>query len=162
MKFRASLVAIFTSILWFHVPAQAGDRDLEILVVNMTPDAASDEASRTCFQRVLRGIRNDGTHLLRRGETGLLRLVQRDDPREFMSWPDEALTDAHSRVQTHNIPLDSIALVDCRPSEQSLVVRVSSPSGATSRIRLGGFAVEEHAAFVARRIRDRAWAGWSP
>ena len=141
-------------------PALAGDRELEIMVVNMTPDAEVTDTSRQCFHRIQRKIRADYTHMARIGETVLLREVGRSDPRDFIEWPSDALEPLRRRG---DVWLDAVALIDCRPEARRVDVLVVSPARGMARMRLRGVEITAgRAAWVADRILGHAWIGFSP
>lgn len=141
--------------------AVAGDRVLEVLVVNMTPDAEVTDASRRCFQHILRKIRDEYTHTTRMGESALLREIGRSDPREFMDWPSDALEPLRRRQDPPW--LDAVALVDCRPEARRVDVLVVSPARGMARMRLRGVELDRaRAQWIAERILEHGWVGFTP
>ncbi len=151
---------IFAVVLGWASLAVAGDRELEILVVNMTPDTSVTEASSQCFAAVLRKIRQDDTHVVRLGEAAMLRVSGRSDPRDFLEWPTDALEPLRIRGEER---LDAIALIDCRPDEQRLDALVASPARGMARLRLRGIEVDAgRSHWMADRILNHAWIGFSP
>jgi len=139
--------------------ARAGDRRLEILVVNMTP--APTESGRTCTDAIVRRIRADYTTVSRLGETPLRRLTGHEgDATSFLEWPFRDLAAVIERGDTR---LDAVALVDCRPDERRVDVLVTSPRGQVTRLELRDVRVDAtRAAWVADTLLRQAWIGFSP
>ena len=152
----------FVVALWLLATsaAVAGDRVLEIRLVNMTPDAEVTTASRQCFHRILRKIRDEYTHTTRMGERALLRGVGRVDPREFMDWPSDALEPLRRQSDPW---LDAVALIDCRPEARRADLLVVSPAQGVARMRLRGVDLDRpRARWIAERILEHAWIGFTP
>ena len=141
--------------------ARAGDRRMNILTVNMTPDAASTEASRSCIARVQRKIAEEYTTPSRTGESALLQRVGRSDPREFMTWSTAVL--APLLEPQGGDYLDAVALIDCRPELRRVDVVVLSPSRGLAHIRLRDVAADARLAqWLGARIVRHGWNGFSP
>jgi hypothetical protein len=137
--------------------AHAGDRQLEALFVNMTPDAASSEASKQCVRALEKKIAADYTHVTRLGETALRKLAKKTSGEPFMSWPAAALKPAKERGDTWS---DVVILVDCRPEVGRLEVLVQPASGGLALLRAQKPLLD--ADLVGEAILRRAWAGFSP
>lgn len=156
-----AVIATVASSLASIVPssALAGDRRLEILVVNMTPTPT--ESGRTCTDAIVRRIRADYTTVSRLGETPLRRLTGHEgETTTFLDWPYADFRAVMERGETH---VDSVALVDCRPDERRVDVLVTSPRGVASRIELRDVRVDPtRAAWVADTLLRQAWLGFSP
>lgn len=139
--------------------ARAGDRRLEILVVNMT--AAPTDGGRACTDAIVRRIRADYTTVSRLGETPLRRLTGHEaDATSFLDWP---FADFAPVLERRDTRLDAVALVDCRPDERRVDVLVTSPSGQVTRLQLRDVRVDAaRAAWVADTLLRQAWLGFSP
>ncbi|MCA9605394.1 MAG: hypothetical protein KC619_07355 [Myxococcales bacterium] len=139
---------------------RAGDRPLQILLVNMTPDAAVTEPARQCMRDILARVREEDSTVSRMGETALRRLVGHPGTGPFMGWPHEDLVPV---IERESDRLDSVVLVDCRPEEQFVDVLVSSPAGAVTRITLRDVAIDRHRArWIAETFLRQSWNGFSP
>lgn len=137
--------------------ASAGWRELELLVVNMTP--APTDAGRRCFQQVLHVVRGDTTILRRMGETRLRTLVG-DPDGDFMSWDPAALRAAHEEGETW---LDTLVLVDCRPEDQRLDIYVSPPARDRATLRLRGRELSAERVRASASLAELyAWSGFTP
>lgn len=140
--------------------AAAGDRPLEVLLVNMTPDAASDEASRRCVREIDKVISAADTHVSRMGETALRKLAGKTAGEPFLSWPAESLRPTHKRAA---LDIDTVVLVDCRPGLRRLDVLVQPSADGLARIQTWGMPLDEATVrLTAESILRRAWAGYSP
>ncbi len=141
---------------------QAGDRPIELLLVNLTPDPVSTE-SRRCSAEIRRQLqRNDVARLHQLGETALLARTGRSDPRDFMQWPTAVLSALRTSESTREVQLDAVALFDCRPEAEALSVVVLAPSGGAAHIVLSGPVPVGRGRFLAERIVHHAWIGFSP
>lgn len=156
---RLARAAGLVFVLALASSARAGDRRLEILVVNMTPTPT--EAGRACTDTIVRRIRADYTTVSRLGETPLRRLTGHEgDVTSFLEWPFRDFAAVIERGATR---LDSVALVDCRPDERRVDVLVTSPRGQVTRLELRDVRVDApRAVWVADTLLRRAWIGFSP
>lgn len=156
------IAVVALAIVWVAglVPrvASAGDRELEILLVNMSSNPS--EAGRRCMRDIEARVREDVAHVSRMGESPLRRLVQHEGSSEFLDWPYESFTPVIERGETW---LDSVVLIDCRPEARRVDVLVTSPARGVTRISL------RHTTLDRRRIRwltetflVQSWNGFSP
>ena len=152
--------AAFVAALWFAAgDARAGERPLEIVLVNLTPDAASSEVSKQCVRAVEKRIGAGDVHVVRLGETAARKQAGTAGV-ALLDWRADALARLKPREGT---PADTVVLVDCRPELRRLVVAVSAPSGGVARLELDGVPVDRAATdLMADAILRRAWAGFSP
>lgn len=140
-------------------PARAGDRKLEVLFVNMTPDAASTPASKACVRAIEKRVTEDYTEVKRIGETALRKLAAKTAGEPFMSWPRAALDGAPR--QRDPIAVDTIILVDCRPEAQALDILVAPSAKGLARLQLRRVALDAAALkLVAEALLRRAWSGF--
>jgi hypothetical protein len=144
-------------ILLLTTSAFAGDRQLETLFVNMTPDASSSDASKQCVRAIEKKLAADYTRITRLGETALRKLARKTAGEPFMSWPAAAFKAAKERGDTWS---DVAILVDCRPEASRLEVLVQPASGGLALFRVGKLPFD--AELVGDAILRRAWAGFSP
>jgi hypothetical protein len=140
--------------------AHAGDRQVEILIVNMTPDAASSAASKQCVKAIEKKLGAEYTHMGRMGETALRKLVGKTAGEPFLSWPLESLKPAKERGETW---IDALVLIDCRPEGKTLDVLVSPPAKGLTLFKLRTLTPDAAIAdLVADAIFRRGTAGFSP
>jgi hypothetical protein len=141
--------------------AHAGDRQLEVLFVNLTPDAQSNDASRLCVRAIESKIKADYSIVNKMGETALRQLTGKTAGEPFLEWPVESFKPARERKDQTWI--DAVILVDCRPDAGQLDVLVNPASGGTARLAVRRVALDaKSAGFVGEAILRRAWAGFSP
>jgi len=156
----AALVALFCLLLAPR-PASAGERQLEVLLVNMTPDALSTGASKACVAAVKKTIAADDTHITTLGETPLRKAVGK--PKKgtpFLDWPHTAFKKVRERGEAW---IDAVVLIDCRPESGRLDVLVAPAAAGTARIELRTPTIDPRAArWVGAAILRRAWAGFVP
>lgn len=137
-------------------PAHSGSRELEVLFADMTPEAASSEASRACVKQLRKVIAKDFTTVARKSRGKLLKGVDksvREQP--FFDWPDSHVSRLHSG--------DTVVLVDCRPEKKTLDVLVNPPSGGVVRMRVRHIDIGPSVTgWVGKAILRRAWIGFSP
>jgi hypothetical protein len=154
---RASILALLLAAS----PAWAGDRQLEVWLTNMTPDAQSSEASRNCVRIIEKKIRADYTQVNKSGETALRKLVGKTAGEPFLEWPGEAFKPARERKDRTWI--DTFILIDCRPEAQALDVLVQPWGGGSIGISLRKVPLDDAAVgFVAESVMRRAWIDFSP
>ena len=137
----------------------AGDRELEILVVNMTPDPVSEAAS-TCAKELRRTIRADYTHMLKKGESATRRAVGDTTGEDFMGYTAERLSPLREGPDNR---LDAIVLFDCRPDSRTFRALVLADSNDTYQLRLDRLRIDKGlVTTVAEIILGHAWLGFSP
>lgn len=148
------LSAFVLPLLLVLPTALAGDRELDVVLVNMTPDEQSDDASRQCASTVRRAARADYTLISGMGETAL-RERAGDASGAFMAWQEETLRAVR---EGH----DALVLFDCRPRERSIDAWVYSASGV-SRLTLRGvpLTTARVQSFTERILRS-GWLGFVP
>jgi len=156
---RVALAVAALLVAVAAAPARAGDRKLEVLFVNMTPDAASTPASKACVRAIEKRVAEDYTELQRMGETKLRSLAGKSAGEPFMSWPRAALDGAPR--QRDPIAVDAILLVDCRPETKTLDVLVAPAANGLVRLRLRRVPLDAAALkLVAEALLRRAWSGF--
>jgi len=139
--------------------ARAGDRELEILLVNMTPGPVSAEA-RACADRIRRVVRDGYTHVSQLGESALRRQVGDTTGEDFMAYGADRFRAVKEREGTW---LDTVVLYDCRPEAQRADLLIHPADGEPRRMRLRGVPIDgELAAAMAARALAYGWIGFSP
>ena len=148
------------AVSWSGITS-AGDRQLSVLFVNMTPDALSDDASKKCVKDVEKVIAADYSEIKRMGETKLRKHAGHPDKsKSFMGWQAKALKKPKEAGGAYH---DTVVLIDCRPTEKSIDVLVSPPSDGVSRFKVRSLEVNTKLAkWVGNSILRRAWNGFSP
>lgn len=138
----------------------AGDRELEVLMVNMTPDDRSTKSSRECVDTVRKVIAEDYTRVTRLGESKLREAVGKPAGEPFLDWEHGLFEKARERGDTR---IDAVVLVDCRPESRALDALVVPSAESTIRIRLRGRELSTTTVqWITRTILRRAWVGFSP
>ncbi len=135
--------------------ATAGDRALEIVFINMTPDPVSD-AQRECSARIRRGLRADYVHLRTMGESTVRAQLGDGD---FMTWNRQGFETLRND-RTDRSYVDAFVLVDCSPAShfRALVV----PAQGLSRIDVPSPTSEALQDALLARILRHAWTGFAP
>ncbi len=152
--------ALLLCVLLLAGAAHAGDRQIEVLLVNMTPDGASSEASKQCVRALEKKLAADYTHITRLGETALRKLAGKTAGEPFLSWPAAALKPAKERGETW---ADAAILIDCRPEQRQLDVLINPASKGQAVIQLRELTLDRAATdLVGDAILRRAWSGFSP
>jgi hypothetical protein len=159
------VVACLALALVDVVPARAGDRPLEVLLVNMAPAGLRQDCMRV-VQRVIRregaSFRRDGANFHRIGAERTRELAgHRDDGSHFTTWRAEDLDAVVRVVRAEQI--DAVVLIDCRAEEGRVDAWVRAPSGGVARLRLRRTVIDDaRAEWLARAILLQAWNGFSP
>lgn len=152
LAFCVALVSIVSA-------AHAGDRQLEITIVNMIPDALANEASRQCMRTINADIAKDYTAPTKLGETPLRKAAGKTAGEPFMAWP----VGMWKALGEKGIMRDAIALIDCRPDEHKADVLVVGPLRTVTHLELRDAKIDATAAHaLAAAILRRGWLGFSP
>lgn len=139
--------------------SQAGDRPLEVLLVNMTPDAASGEPSRRCLKSLEKHITENNSNVAKLGETALRKRIGKTAGEPFLGFTAEVLKPTRKGPPW----VDALVLVDCRPDKKTLDVLVYPASGGVAKIQLQDVTLDPPAIeLVGQALLRRAWAGFSP
>jgi hypothetical protein len=157
---RVALIIVAALALDSSMTAQvnAGDRELEILLVNMTAEPAT--ADRQCMQQIEERVREDDSHVSRMGETPLRRLARHEGTGDFLDWPYGDFVPVIERGETW---LDSVVLVDCRPLERRVDVLVTSPARGVTRISLRNITLDRsRIRWLTETVLAQSWNGFSP
>lgn len=160
---RGALAIAVLLVALVPLGVRAGDRPLELLLGDMSPDGSRPDCIRDLVREIRHRDRATGeeVNLSRMGEGGIRRLVGHDDESSFLSWTVEDLRPIMERRR--ETPLDAVALVDCRAVEGEVEMLVLSPAGGLLRMSLRRTAIdEERARWLGRTLLHHAWTGFSP
>lgn len=165
MKLARSTLALVLVLaaLAFAEPARAGDRQLEILLVNMTPEPTAE--GRACMREIERRVREEYSHVTRMGETPLRRLVGDAAAEDFTAWSYGDLAPVVQRGPDGRGEtwLDSVVLVDCRPEARRADVVVTSPARGLTLLTLRDVPIDRRRArWLADTFLRQSWTGFSP
>lgn len=143
--------------------ASAGDRALEVVFSNLTPDAAADAPSDACIDEIARVFRDDEVALKKVGETRLRALVkQPQGGPEFVTWSWASFEAAKREVHTNGYA-DAVVLVDCQPSKGTLTALIAPAHRGVRRIFVRAeLGAKPAITAIGRRLLAQAWAGFSP
>ncbi len=120
---RAVIVACLIVIV-AESGSRAGDRELKVLLVDMTPNALSTEASNACVHTIRKKLLEDYVRISRMGESRVRSLVgEAVNKKPFLSWT--GMDTKTARGERAKWP-DTLLLIDCRPEAQTLDVLVST------------------------------------
>lgn len=159
----ATRFAIVAGALALSDPSHAGDRKLEILFANLTPDAKSSEVSKTCVRQVEAILRADYTNVQRIGETALRKQAGKTQGEAFLDWPAAAMQPAKQRQGIDVESIDTVIAVDCRPESKRLEILVHPSDSAVARLQLNGVVLDKATVeWIADAALRRAWTGFSP
>ena len=141
--------------------AQAGDRELEVMIVDLTPSTLRDADQKQCLARFTRGVRKEArVHSL--SEADFRKRVKKvDDASPFLDWKAPDLEGA--RILDEHTAMDSIALLDCRPRDKHLDLLLVPNDSATVRMQLRARALTEAriATLAASAVRY-SWVSFVP
>lgn len=153
VAFAATLTALTA------LPARAGDRPIELLLVNMSPRGTQPDCMRN-VQRIFHA-RDAQTNLHRLGSDRIRDLAGHgDDDRNFLLFERDELDAAVTALRTD---IDAIALVDCRAEEGRVAMWISASNRGVARIELTRTVIDEaRAEWIGRTIAMHAWIGFSP
>jgi hypothetical protein len=137
---------------------RAGDREMETLVVDMSPNGTP--TAHACFMRIRSIYAHDYTIMHGLGETAARRRAGEPGP-DFMSWNREALTGLRRMRGEFNY--DSIVLIDCRPDERKADVLVMQSGGNITQVRLRDTELDRRRIrWLGQRLLRISWSGFSP
>jgi hypothetical protein len=134
---------------------RAGDRQLALRFVNMTPDADSSEASKKCVQTLRDRAAQDHLELKPMTETPLRKLLNAEDKSvSFFAWTAE-------QTQAGTKDVDSLFVVDCRPEHDSYDALLVNKTGARVQFRLRGEKLDTaRGIWLTDEMLRHAWAGF--
>jgi hypothetical protein len=155
-----SLIALAT-LSWLPL-AHAGDRELELLVVDMTPDALSTPASSQCVGQIVQELQQGYTHVKRMGETKLRKQTgKHGDSASFLTW--KATEFDGPRFLTQDSWFDSAILIDCRPEVLQLDILVVPNRWGAVRMRLRKLEfIQPRLKLIAATLLSYGWGHFSP
>lgn len=157
LAWTLTFVALFASAL-APSRAEAGDRPLVVLLVNMTPEPT--DAARRCFAQVRSAIAAEYTTVRRIGESAARRRAGGPSG-DMMSWDRAAF--ASLSVGPSPGDLDAVVLIDCRPDARRADVVVYNAAGDISQLRLRDVGFDRRrATWLAAAILRHGWVGFSP
>lgn len=140
--------------------ATAGDRRLEVLFVNMTPDDRATKDSKTCVDAIREGIAEDYTQVTRLGESKLRAAVGKPAGEPFLDWEHPLFAAVKARGDTQ---IDAVVLIDCRPEARTFDALIVPRVEGTARLRLRGRALgAARVRWLSQMVLRRAWLGFSP
>jgi hypothetical protein len=161
MRFRHALVCflIVGLVAWIAKDAQAGARELEVLFVNMTPDALSGGDSKTCVEAIKKQIKKEDTKINKLGESKLRKAagVEKGGA-PFVTWKPKQFKSLIYPSGTNDV----IVLIDCRPEQEHLDILMLTtrlrPIAISYRRRPSPMLLKA----VTRRLLAHAWDGFRP
>ena len=140
---------------------EAGDRELEVLFVNMTPNAQSTKASNKCIRLIKKQVVADYAIINKLGETRARKRAGKMAGESMLTWSAKSLASVKGKPKV--TPIDTLILVDCRPETQQFEAVVVPSSGGVARYRLQKIVINTRTAkWLAKAVLRRAWAGVSP
>lgn len=140
-------------------PAMAGDRRVEIVVVDMGD--ASDAAAKTCVRDFVGRLGEEYTTVARLGRAALVRRVGEVPATGFLAWGEGEL--GALREQADGSRHDAIVLVACEPAAAKVDVLALAPGGGAVRIELRRVTVDRRRArWLADAVFRHALVTFSP
>lgn len=152
-----TLLALTLAVLGTPPAARAGDRQLELTLVDVSPRGTP--GSSACMAAVSAVIREDYVDLRPMTQARLVRAITPPEGSDYTSWTSALFN------TSEGIPrlTESVALVDCRPEERRVTVRVFPPNDHAAQIDLRDVALDEaHQRWVGTLVLSLAWMGFSP
>lgn len=136
---------------------EAGDRELAILFVNMTPDAASTDASKACIAAIRNQLKAGYTIVTAKGESWIRARHPDGKAQDFMSWSTVVPTGSKELGY-----VDALMLVDCRPEQSLLQAWISPANGRVGTLRLQRKPSKADVAFFSKMMLVHGWLGFVP
>lgn len=157
------------AVLAVGAPGRAGDRPIQVVVSNMTPDAASSEASKRCVQTLRERMTADHSDLYPIGETPLRALVGHPAKSEsFLVWTRDELTRVLDSAKAPGLPpalqqRDAFVAIDCRPEEKKLDVLFLNSARQRGVLRVRSLPLgRPRVLWVGDELMHQLWTGFSP
>ncbi len=162
MKLQLALSTLLLCALLLPGAANAGDRQLELMFVNMTPDAKSGGESSACAKAIRQLAAKDYTRIRKQGETKTRKMVGVDKGgAHFTTWKAEQFSSIWDWNKQRDA-FDTALLIDCRPDEGALDILVVPASKRKVVIRVRSKLSKDLINVVAARAMGAAWDGFSP
>jgi hypothetical protein len=135
------LYALLLSLAFTCTIVHAGDRELEVMIVDLTPSTLRDADQKQCLARFTHGVRSEArVHSVREADFRK-RARKLDDASPFLGWKAPDVEGA--RILDQHTAVDSIVLVDCRPRDKRVDLLVVPNDSATVRMQLRERALTE-------------------
>ena len=142
--------------------AHAGDRELELIVVNMTPDEESGGTSTACVDAMKSTFKKDYAVVKKLGETKTRKATGVPKGGEhFLRWKAEQFESLKNDHPRHGYS-DAVILIDCRPDQDMLDVLVVPSGNRTMSVSLRAKQNKLLLQAVTKRILSQAWDAFSP
>ncbi|MFO0685955.1 MAG: hypothetical protein U0234_28100 [Sandaracinus sp.] len=152
-----ALFVLSLAVLGAPPSARAGDRQLELTLVDVSPRGTP--GSSACMAAVSAEIRQDYVDLRPMTQARLLRTLGLATGSDYTTWTSAAFNDAEGYPRI----TESVALVDCRPDERRVTVRVFPPNDHAAQIDLRDVELDDaHQHWVGTLVLSLAWMGFSP
>ena len=138
--------------------ADAGDRQLEVLLVDMTPD---ESPSKECVKQIRKVIAEDYSEIQKMGETKLRKMAGKPTKGEsFIDWPTDVIMKMRKADESY---VDTFVLVDCRPDKKQVDILVVPSSNGVARLSLRQLTIDKAVMkWLGAAVLRRAWNGFSP
>ena len=151
-------------VIGFAKPAGAGSGPMEVLLVNMTPDALATKPSDECVKHVRHGMASvewdEEIRFQLTGETRLRKRVKMTNGEPFVQWPDKAYERAKN---TPYWGISALVLVDCRPETKVLNLAFSSTKEGVARIQWRRVVLDkQRAKWIGVQVAESLWDGFVP
>ena len=156
-RFTVLSLALSAALTLSPSSGEAGYRPLEVTFTNMTPDAASTDASKACVQTLRDRIAADDANLANLTETPLRKLIDAPDKtKSFLDWTAKQLLPALSER-------DAFIAVDCRPDEKRLDVLLVNAAKSRVIFRQRGEELNRaRLIWFGSELMSHAWSGFTP
>lgn len=163
-----SIAILAVVVLSVGGPANAGSREVYLLVVNMSPDG-SGVASKACVEDVTRTFKNsadggEGTRLWRVGESAMRKAMKIDKTTDFMSVKSKSLKDVKERVSKRidsSWP-DMVLMVECLPEKKRLRSLLIGSGEGVFRSEIRGEISSRRRKAFATYMASVGSTGWGP
>jgi hypothetical protein len=160
-SWRTARGVLLAACLLTEGTVRAGDRELEVMLVDLTPVALRDASETQCINRFAKSMRAEARVRVLAEAEFRKRTKKVADTRPFLGWKAEEVEGA--RVLDQHTAMDSIVLVDCRPADKQLDVLVVPNPDATVRLRLRARALTDaRIATIAESAVRYAWVSFVP
>ncbi len=159
MRSLAPLALFAFSLVVLGAPpaARAGDRELELTLVDVSPRGTP--GSSACMAAVSAEIRHDDVDLRPMTLARLLRTIGQPAGSDYTTWTSATFNTAEGIPRL----TESVALVDCRPDERRATLRVFPPNDHAAQMDVRDVELDDaHQHWLGTLVLSLAWMGFSP
>lgn len=158
----ALLLTILTLVAGLPNVAEAGDRELQVLLVQV---GGQTDAEDDCFRQIRRAVTDGYTEVTWASDERVAEQFGLDISDFLVQWfdyPDESFSSAMNAIESDDEHFDAMILIQCQPETWLVRIVVKAPSGVF-RFRVESVPIDgEFGQQLGELILRHGWIGFVP